>query len=224
MRNFAIIPARRGSKSIKNKNLLQLTRGENLVERAIRQAKETRLFHEIIVTTNIPYFYDAVELGATVHHREERLCYDETLMIYVVQDVIEKFNIKDQDWVWLLQPTAPFREKRHFFAIQKLVLRDVYKGIISIKDVGANHPDRMYTRKDSKIYRLHHTSYKNKQDLLDMYIRNGAFYVFRTDHIMSKQGFESIPQYGYIMEEKESINIDGPWDLQLAKWVINEDS
>lgn len=218
MRHYAVIPARNGSKSIHNKNLIKLDRKETLVEKAVRLARESGLFEKIILSTDIPYFenYDRCE----VRKRPRSLCEDESLMIDVVRDVINVYKLGDDDFVWLLQPTTPFRKIRHFRAIQKLIFKyPDLNGVISVLSVGANHPDRMYTRKDGKLYRMTYTSFKNKQDLLDIYIRNGAFYVMRVSKLKSDQGFETRPVYAYIMEQHESINIDSTWDLALAKFV-----
>jgi N-acylneuraminate cytidylyltransferase len=218
MKHYAIIPARKGSKSILNKNMVKLDHKNTLVEMAINLANETKLFEKVILSTDIPYYYEFDR--CEVHKRPNELAEDESLMIDVVRDVITKYEIPNASYIWLLQPTTPFRKLRHFWAIQRILLKKPeFAGVISIQSVGANHPDRMYTRKDNKLYRMSYTSFKNKQDLLDIFIRNGAFYVLKTSNLKSKDGFDSKPVYGYLMEEAESINIDSPWDLAIAKFV-----
>ncbi len=220
MINVAIIPARKGSKSILNKNLIKLNKKETLVERTIRIANRTRLFEEVILTTDIPLYLEG-DWGCSVHNRDPSLCEDESLMIDVVREVIKDYKLDDEVWVWLLQPTTPFRMPKHFKGIQKLIhKKNDAKGVISVQSVGAFHPDRMYTKKDGKIYRMTYTSFKNKQDLMDIYIRNGAFYAMKVSQLKSESGFNCKPCYSYVMDCTESVNIDSPWDLMIAREIV----
>jgi len=165
--NIAIIPARAGSKSIKNKNLVKIDGKETLVERTIRLAKESGVFKQIILSTDIPYLIDAKIPGIETRTRPHQLCTDESLMDSVIADAIERYDISEQKWIWLLQPTSPFRVKKHFQDIQFIIRQQKsVKSIVSVQNVEAFHPNRMYTKKNDYIYRLNHTSFKNKQDLV----------------------------------------------------------
>ena len=61
---IAIIPARSGSKSIKNKNLQKIN-GKSLLERAIKFANSIKQISKTIVTTDSPYYQKlALKYGA----------------------------------------------------------------------------------------------------------------------------------------------------------------
>lgn len=51
MNNIAVIPARKGSKGLKNKNLLKID-NKTLIERTIEFAIESKMFTRIILTTD----------------------------------------------------------------------------------------------------------------------------------------------------------------------------
>jgi len=218
--NIAIIPARAGSKSIKNKNLVKIDGKETLVERTIRVAKESGVFRKIILSTDIPYLIEANIPEIETRVRPHQLCTDEALMDLVIADVIERYEISEQKWIWLLQPTSPFRTRKHFRDIQRIKQQQKsVKSIVSVQNVEAFHPNRMYTKKNDYIYRLNHTSFKNKQDLPNIYIRNGAFYVIRVREFLGKHGLTTRPCFGYEMSNEESINIDSKFYLGLAKFI-----
>ena len=180
--DLAIIPGRSGSKSILRKNLIKLDRKETLMERTMRVAKSSGIFSKIIVSTDIEFILDGDYPGFRLYKRPKELCQDDSLMNDVVLDVLNKFKVKDRDTVWLLQPTSPFRKQKHFKEIHSIFKRESIKSLISIVNVGAHHPNRMYTKKGNSIYHLRNTGFVNKQDLRPIYLRNGAFYVIKAGY------------------------------------------
>lgn len=56
MNILCIIPARSGSKAIKNKNLKKLKKNKSLIELAFDVAKKSKLFDKIIVSTDLKYY------------------------------------------------------------------------------------------------------------------------------------------------------------------------
>lgn len=221
--HVAIIPARAGSKSIINKNLIKLGR-EGITERAIRLAKECRKFDRIILTTDIPVLVDRYleDPQIEVRVRPPEMGEDHTLMADTIVDVIRTMKIPLDTWLWLLQPTSPFRRREDFITIMEIVKTEKYKSVISVRDVGPTHPDRMYTLKNNRLYPFRYTCFKNKGDLLPVYLRNGAFYVLQAGDLMEKKSFYVSPCAGLIMPERRSVNIDGPLDYEMAKVVMQQ--
>lgn len=220
MKHIAIIPARDGSKSIKNKNL-QILGKTTLAHRAVDQALKAKIFSKVYLTTDIPALVDEFKnsLEVALRHRPAPLCTDLALMKDVVLDCLENYGVPDAWYFWLLQPTSPFRDKKHFQEIVELIGRHDAKSVISVKDVGANHPNRMYTIKKNNLYPLRYTNFNNKQELIEAYIRNGCFYVSEVRAFKKEGSFTAFPCVPYLMEEGESINIDGPMDLLMAQAV-----
>ncbi len=221
MKHIAIIPARAGSKSILNKNLIKLDNKTSITEMAINMALNVRFFDKVILSTDIEFFIDIYERKCQVYKRPASLCEDDTLMKDVVIDVINSLpydGLKNrQNYIWLLQPTSPFRITKDFHNIRELITREKYSSIISLRNVGSFHPSRMYTQYNDKLYPLKRNNFFNKQDLPDVFIRNGAFYVFNIGEFLEHQTFYMSPSYGYRMSNSRSINIDGPEDLLLAQ-------
>ena len=221
MKHIAIIPARAGSKSILNKNLVKLDNKTSITEMAIDMALDVKFFDKVILSTDIEYFLDIYERKCQVYKRPARLCEDETLMKDVIIDVINGLpydQIKNKkNYIWLLQPTSPFRMQKDFHKIRELVTKEKYSSVISLKNVESFHPSRMYTQYNEKLYPLKRNNFFNKQDLPDVFIRNGAFYVFNIGEFIEHQTFYMSPCYGYKMPSSRSINIDGPDDLLLAQ-------
>jgi len=164
MNHYAIIPARKGSKSIINKNL-QKVQGKSLVEWSLEKAIQANIFKRIILSTDIPILIDSPAKEYDILHRSADLADDKALMMDVVMDVVKRYHFENSSYIWLLQPTSPFRRKEDFYAIKNLVASGKCNSVISVKDAAHNHPDRCYTVKQSRLIPLRKTSFKNKQDL-----------------------------------------------------------
>jgi len=225
MEHVAIIPARAGSKSIVNKNLIRLNGIDTITEKAINLARKSKFFKDVILTTDIEYFLDSdspLWTGVIRHERPDDLCTDTALMKDVVLDVLTNCKIDSDAWVWLLQPTTPFRKMKDFNQIKKKLDENGCRSVISVRDVEETHPSRMYTIHGDKAFPLKRGNFYNKQDLNPVYIRNGAFYVFKAKDFIMNESFFVEPCHGHIMPHQRSINIDGPMDLFVAKQIIEK--
>ena len=60
MKNIAMIPARSGSKGLKDKNI-RLLNGKPLLAYSIEAAIQSKLFDEIMVSTDSSYYADIAE-------------------------------------------------------------------------------------------------------------------------------------------------------------------
>ncbi len=107
MKNLAIIPARSGSKGLKDKNI-KLLNNKPLLAYSIEVAKASGVFDKIIVSTDSEkYALIAKEYGADVPYlRDEQLANDTASSWDVAKDILNKY--KEQgitfDTVTLLQP------------------------------------------------------------------------------------------------------------------------
>ena len=63
MNILCIIPARSGSKAIKNKNLQKIKENKSLIELAYDVAKKSKLFNEVIVSTDSENYQKILSSG-----------------------------------------------------------------------------------------------------------------------------------------------------------------
>jgi CMP-N-acetylneuraminic acid synthetase len=112
---LGVIPARSGSKGIKNKNL-RMVLGKPLLSYSIQDALTYTKLHKTIVTTDSPEIARvARENGATVPFiRPKTLARDDTPMLAVLKHALlkcERLYGRKIDGIVLLDPTSPLREK-----------------------------------------------------------------------------------------------------------------
>lgn len=108
----AVIPARGGSKRIKNKNIRKFA-GKPLIAYSLEAAKNTSLFDEIIVSTDSSEIAAVSrQYGAThIVERSADLSDDFTGTTPVVRDAIRRYELtfdKQIDQVCCIYATAPF--------------------------------------------------------------------------------------------------------------------
>ena len=115
MRNIAIIPARSGSKGIKDKNI-RLLNGKPLLAYTIEAALKSKCFDVVMVSTDSKkYKKIAEEYEAEVPFlRSEGNSKDYSSPWEVVKEVLERFKAlgEEFDTFALLQPTSPLRSAK----------------------------------------------------------------------------------------------------------------
>ena len=222
---LCIIPARGGSKGIKNKNLQKIG-GFTLVERALFTAIGCKLIERIIVSS------DSNEIVDLANHygcyapfkRPPELATDEAGSLGVIQHALEwaeKEDNKDYDHIVLLEPPSPFRLPKHVEEALEIAFKTNATSVMSIVEVGDYHPIRMKKLKEngriSGFYIDEPEIGLRRQEQEPVYIRNGAAYVFSRSTIMEGSLWGRKP-YGFVMDRSiYCINIDESLDLLTAR-------
>lgn len=218
----AIIPARKNSKGLKNKNL-RLLNGKSLIEWSILHAIESKVFDLIVVSSDsrkilsIAKRYNVAFSGI----RPDYLSSDETFTIDVVRYEADLLNFYEYDCLVLLQPTSPFRSKDDIVESINLHIKSNYSSVLSVTETKEKIHLIKSIDEDGKLVKI--TSYNSnirRQDALKHYYINGAIYVNSLKQINDKNfGFNDnlIP---HIMPYERSIDIDDVKDLILARNII----
>ena len=111
IKRLAIIPARGGSKRIKNKNLKNFF-GKPLIYYSILAAKKSKIFSEIHVSTDSKKILKYVKTQniSPAFIRPKKLSNDFTGIHEVLKYVVKKYKMLNFcfDEIWLLYPTNPF--------------------------------------------------------------------------------------------------------------------
>ena len=127
----AVVPARKNSKGIKNKNLLYY-KGKRIINLAISLGLKIKIINKVILSTDSN---EIIDLSKKYHKqimiikRKKKLAQDKTPMHPVLKDAIikyEKIYKKQVDGVIILDPTSPLREKKDIdLCIKKFISNKV---------------------------------------------------------------------------------------------------
>jgi CMP-N-acetylneuraminic acid synthetase len=225
VRVLGVVPARGGSKGVPGKNIKPLG-GVPLIGHTIRAAKASRLTRTILSTDSEDIARIGLEYGAEVPWlRPAHLATDSARALPVLQHAIEACEAEEgarYDAIMMLQPTTPLRTSGDIDGALDLLERTGADSVISVVDVEGHHPARMkFLEGDRLVDPPFAEAYENqpRQELRQMYIRNGAIYLTRRDVLLggSLKGRDC---RGLVMPAERSVNIDTPLDFRYAEWLL----
>jgi len=222
---LALIPARGGSKGIKDKNIYPLC-GKPLIDYSIEVALESNYIDTVMVTTDSQKIADiATECGARVPFlRPDYLANDTAKTIDVVMHSLKWLDTNDEkyDILVLLQPTQPLRTVEDVDSAIELFCKNGCKGLASISHV-AEHPILMRKIKEngemSKLLDI--SSTVRRQDMDTWYKINGCIYINSISRIDEHTSFNDNP-IPYIMPVEHSVDIDEISDIWMAEHYIRQ--
>lgn len=226
MKNIAIIPARSGSKGLKDKNIKKLN-GVPLLAYSIKAAKESNLFDEIMVSTDsLKYAEIAREYGATVPFlRSSKNSEDKSSSWDVVKEVLYKYldrGIKF-DSVCLLQPTSPLRRSDDIICGYQEILNNNVDSVTSVCKMD-HSPLWTTTLDDTKSLKSLRKKIVDlpRQSLETYYRINGAIYIRKINYYGNVIELLDNSETAYIMDKKYSVDIDTIEDFEYASFLMNQ--
>lgn len=222
MKRLAIIPARSGSKGLKDKNIIDLC-GKPLIAYTIEAAIQSGKFDKIIVSTDSEKYAEiARHFGAEVMMRGEELSNDKATSFMVIKDVLERVR-DDYDYFVLLQPTSPLRTAKHIHeAIESFDANSQkFDFLVSMKEseharVLCNHIEEDMSLKhfDTDFSNYRRQAYKD-------YSPNGAIFIGKPQAYLERKHFFGEKSLAYVMNQYDSVDIDNYIDLLIAKAILS---
>lgn len=219
MKKICLIPARDGSKRLKNKNIKELG-GKPLVAWTIECAINSNIFDEIILSTDSEVI---ASIGSSfglpnVGLRPKHLSDDYSTASDVIKYYLE--NREDANFCYL-QPTSPLRNTDDVKYSFELMEKNNAYSVISVNEL--HLPDNwVYRSEQSFELFMGNITTKRSQDYFPRYMLNGAVYWFNSLQF-KKHNTHLIPEkcYPYIMPQNRSVDIDTESDFKLAEFYIN---
>ena len=221
---LAFIPARGGSKRLKNKNV-HLLAGKPLLAYTIEAAQGCADIASVVVSTDSGVIRKVAEkYGASCPElRSAELSSDTATVDQVlIQYLVAMEELPES--VIVLQPTSPFRTANHIKDALTLYERKKAENVVSltkihspINSIGqmtkelcldnflAKKNDSIKSSTESQLYRL-----------------NGAIYIVNTATFLHRKTlfFNDSSTFGYEMPMLDSVDIDTDFDLLWAEFVV----
>jgi len=217
MRRIAIIPARSGSKGLKNKNILPIC-DKPMLAYSIEAAAKSELFDRVIVSTDsVEYGKIAEAYGAEVILRGERVSSDSASTFMVLEDLFGRIDL-DFDYFMLLQPTSPMRNEQHVKEACALFEQRISEFDFLASIQKAHHPS-VLVRPVEADFSLKHfdVDYANyRRQAFSDYSPNGAIYIAKPQQYLAQKHFYGKASLGYEMNAVDSADVDNAIDYELV--------
>lgn len=226
MENIAIIPARSGSKGLKDKNI-KLLCGKPLLAYSIEAAKESGQFTEIMVSTDSEEYAEIARKygGAVPFLRSGETSTDKASSWDVVKEVLLWYREQGRrfDSAMLLQPTSPLRKGEDIRKAYEIFHKHGAKGVVGLCE--AEHSplwcNTLPENRSLKGFLKKELLSKGRQQLSQYYRINGAIYLLRLQEIETMD-FSLYEEncYAYVMPGERSIDIDTELDFKIAETIM----
>lgn len=215
----AIIPIRKGSKGLANKNIKTLA-GQPLYEHTVDQALQAGA-SRIIISTDITQVIDASHhKRVTIVERPADLCTDTTPMNPVVAHALTATGT--QGLFVLMQVTSPLRTIIHIGEALKQFNTGNYDLVLSVVEADSSvlkwgflQGPNFETIADIKY------CFANRQSLPPVFKPNGAIYISDSHWFLNNGGFETDSIGVITMNLQESMDIDSQNSFDICESIIS---
>ena len=225
MKTLVVIPARSGSKGLPDKNI-KLLNGKPLIHYSIEVAQQIFNNEDICISTDSDkYIKIAEQTGLKIPFvRPETLSTDNATTQNVLLHCLDFYEQKGvfYDYILLLQPTSPFREKKHLEDILMENNEDCDM-IVSVKETDSNpYYVLLEENKEGYLKKLMKGEFTRRQDCPKVYEYNGSMYLINTNSLKNTliSNFKKIRKYK--MQSKYSIDIDNQLDFDFAEFLMKK--
>ncbi len=187
---LAVIPARKGSKRIKNKNIKKFL-GKPIITYSLNQAEKSKIFDHVIVSTDSEKILNYAKKKGAKHSFKRRsdLSDDKTGILDVMQDAAIRLvkQFKDVKYICCIFPASPLLRSHDLKKAFNLIKKNKYDYVFSATNF--SYPiERGFKIKDGKIKMIKRKNYSKKsQNFTETFHDAGQFYFGKVNSWLKKK-------------------------------------
>jgi len=226
---LCLIPARAGSKGIKNKNLKRINK-KSLTQITCELCSRIKYIDNTVLSTDSLKLIKQIQKFKTIEiiKRPKYLSGDRIadidLLIYNLKKIEEK-NKKKYDFIIYLQPTSLGRTINMINKFITKMVNSKVQAIWSVSKIDLKyHPYKVLKNTNKGNLCLFSNKGKNiiaRQQLQSMFIRNGIFYGFSRNQILINKSIYA-KEINYIITKNKNFNIDTMKQLEEARFYFKD--
>ena len=210
----AVIPVRKGSVRVKNKNLKPFA-DTNLLELKINQLKQVKLIDEIIVSSDCKKMLAiATDLGVKIHTRDEFYASSEATNSEFFENLAKAI---DAEYIMYSPVTCPMISMETYHdCIQSFKEDEELENLVTVSQI------KHHMWLDGKPLNYNIAESPNSQDLPDINaVTYGICIISKEDMIKYRNVVTENPTFK-VLDEIESIDIDTEFDFMVAEMVYKK--
>ena len=218
--NVIVIPARSGSKRIKNKNIKKLN-NKPLIRFLLDKFKEKKLKEKIFVSSDSNKIKNIVSNYKNINFvkRPKKLASDLSKIEEALIHVINKEKLKKNGWIITIQPNSPFI---NYETIKKIINLTKISKKNCIMTVSKNNSDFWYKDKNNKnlVKRLFPKAPRNTQKRQPLFEENSAIYATKISYLLKTKKIFDQKNISYEISKIEGLDINDRVDFLIAESII----
>ena len=224
MKFISVIPARAGSKGVKNKNIFPLNK-KPLISYTFNAAKKSMIKNNFVLTDSKKIKKIAKNYGINGdYERPKKFSQSNTSLIETLSHFYEwtKKKIINFDYMVVLQPTSPLRKHEDINRACNLIKKNKCKSLFSISE-SLEHPYEAIDVKKGKwkyILKKSKNFYRRQDFDINSYFINGSIYIIHKNLIIKKKIYEMKNHKMMIMPKSRSLEINDLEDINIIKPLI----
>ena len=214
---ICIIPARSGSKRIKNKNLI-LIKKKPLIAHTIKILKKAKIFSRIIVTTDSKKIKKiSISEGAEVPFlRTKKLSGSKVTIKDTIRDCIKKVKSINVKYHFCVFPTAILIEPKDLISAYNTIRKNNFNCVVAVTENKTFFRSFVKNKKTINFI-WKKNSKKMSQELKSAYSDTGTFYIFKTSNYLKNTKILPNNSSIYVLDKYKGINLDDQNDLKFLK-------
>ena len=225
MNFISVIPARSGSKGIKNKNIIKIGK-KPLVQHTFEAAFNSKIHKNFVLTDNIKIKKIAKQFKINTQYNRPKNFSKSTTSLVETLSHFNKWLAKkkiDYDFMVILQPTSPLRDYKDINNCLKIIEKTKNSSLFSISE-SIEHPYETII-KNKKVWKFvlkKSKKFYRRQDFdIKTYFINGAIYISSKKLILQKKIFTNSNHSLYIMPKRKSLEINDKDEAHIIDCIIN---
>ncbi len=214
LKTICVIPAKYSSSRLKGKNLLKI-KDFSLVEITIKLAKKSRLFSNIILSSdsdkilNLAKKYNIISIKRLNKYTSTKFASTES----VVDDLLKQLNVQFDNFI-IMQVTSPLRKINTLKKFYNYCIRNEIKKCLTVTEIHDNICIK------SKYFKLNQTA-RRSQDRKTHIQENGLLYFCEKKSYLKTRTIYSKKKWNYFITDKyESIDINNLNDYKIARKIF----
>ncbi len=227
MKIIAVIPARSGSKSVRNKNIKILS-GKPLIAHSIEQCFKSKIFSNVYVSTdsrqyaNISKKYGPVK----IIYRPKKICKDNSTDYQMINHLIQNVN-EDYDFIAHIRPTSPQRNIYDLKKASKILFNSNFSSLRSVHEMSETAYKSVEIQNGNlvplkKLKLKMEDLNRPRQKFPKTYSPNGVIDIYRKKFVLKKKKLLGKKVKAYITSFSQEIDLIEDFKFLEYLWKIKD--
>lgn len=220
-KNICIIPARFGSKRIKNKNIINFF-GKPVIYYPIKEATKSKLFDKIIVSTDSEKISKlSKKYGAQVPSlRPKNLSSSRSTINEVMKFCVKEYKLKNYEYLFCIFPFSPLLTALDLIKAKKIIKKNKAPHLISVKRQNL-FKQKIFMKKNKTIKQKNFYAREiYKTD--NIFVDNGNFFILNIKEYVKAYKANYSKTIGFEMKNKEALDVNNLLDLDNTKKLFKK--